>query len=581
MSAAVQRHTALLRRYLQPESHDVLSLAVLLVLGIACQLLSPQVVRLFIDNAESSAGDPLLLRLAAAFLILAIVQRSGSMAALYFGERIGWASTNRLRDDLTRHCLSLGMAFHASHTPGDMIERVDGDVTLLANYFSRFVMQVVGNALLVGGILCFVFAANLLAGLVLTAYTVLVVVVLRVLSRIGVRRNHAARQASADQYGYIEERIAGTEDIRSNGAEAAILLRLFGALYATRRAVRHARLAAGFLYVGANIAFALGYGVGLALGVILYSHHALSLGTTFALVYYIGMLNGPVDQLQQQAQDMQRALAGVGRIESLLSLPPAIAEHPRVTLRGRDTSVEFQRVCFGYTAAEPVLHDQSFDLPAGAVLGIVGRTGSGKTTISRLLARLYDPDSGAIRIGGADLRDLSTGELREAVAVVPQDVQVFGGTVRDNLTFFDRSIDDAVVLRALHTVHLEAWLARLDAGLETVLQPGGSDLSAGEAQLLACARVFIRDPRVVVLDEASSRLDPFSERVVGAAIGRLFSGRTTIVIAHRLQTLDLADYILVLDGGRVAEFGRRAALAGDPNSRFSALLQAGMEVVRR
>ena len=556
-------------------------LGFLLLLGIVSQLLSPQVIRVFIDDAQAGSGDTVLLQLGGTFLALTVLQKTASIAAGYVGSRIAWSATNRVREDLTARCLSLSMAFHAAHTPGEMIERIDGDVTLLSNYFSRFVLQVVGNGLLVAGILCFVFVANPLAGAALTIYTVVVVAILRTVGSVGVARMRLARQASAEQYGYIEERLTGTEDIRSNGAEDAVLHRLFAALYATRRSTRSAKMAAGFLYLGANLGYLLGYGAGLVLAIELFTRHDISLGTAYALVYYVGMLSDPIDQLQRQAQDLQRAVAGIARVESLLSLQPAVSQQGRALLPVGPLSVEFDRVTFGYEGDVPILREIDFHLPAGAILGIVGRTGSGKTTISRLVSRLYDPWSGSVRIEGVDLRDVTTDALRRAVAVVPQDVQLFAGTVRDNLTFYDRSIDDAALMGALRALDMLDWLERLPDGLDSFLQPGGSDLSAGEGQLLACTRVFIRDPRVVVLDEASSRLDPRTERIVGRAISRLFAGRTTIVIAHRLQTIELADFVLVLDDGAIVEYGARAALAVDPRSHFAALLHAGTSVISR
>jgi ATP-binding cassette subfamily B protein len=227
----------------------------------------------------------------------------------------------------------------------------------------------------------------------------------------------------------------------------------------------------------------------------------------------------------------------------------------------------------------PALAGVSFALEPGAVLGVLGHTGSGKTTLTRLLFRLYDPRGGAVRLGGHDLRDLALADLRGRVGLVTQDVQLFQASVRDNLTFFDRRIGDAALAGVLGELGLRPWLEALPQGLDTPLLPGGRGLSAGQAQLLACARVFLRDPGLVVLDEASSRLDPATERLLERAFDRLLRGRTGIIIAHRLATVQRADQILILERGRVVEFGPRAALAADPGSRLSRLLRAGMEEV--
>lgn len=250
--------------------------------------------------------------------------------------------------------------------------------------------------------------------------------------------------------------------------------------------------------------------------------------------------------------------------------------HPRATFR--PPAVRFKHVTFAYQPGEdPVLHDIDFTLPPGQILGLLGRTGSGKTTISRLLCRLYDTTEGAIRLDGVDVRDLPLAALRRRIGVVTQDVQLFQATVRENLTFFDPRIPDERILRVVDEMGLAAWLERLPRGLDTPLEAGGGGLSAGEAQLLAFIRVFLRDPAVVILDEPSSRLDPATERLIERGVDALLCGRTGIIIAHRLATVQRADLILTLGDGRILEFGPRAELAHSSDSRFAALLRIGLE----
>lgn len=211
----------------------------------------------------------------------------------------------------------------------------------------------------------------------------------------------------------------------------------------------------------------------------------------------------------------------------------------------------------------------SFRLGAGRVLGVAGRTGSGKTTIARLLFRLYDPQRGAVRLDGLDVRRARLDAVRSRVGLVTQDVQLFDATLRDNVTFFDPEVPDVRLLAVFHELGLSSWLARLPGGLDAPVSR--SRLSAGEAQLVALARVFLKDPGLVILDEPSSRLDPATEALLDGALARLLRGRTAIVIAHRLETLGRVDEVLVLERGRVLEHGSRDRLAGDPSSRFAAL----------
>ena len=221
----------------------------------------------------------------------------------------------------------------------------------------------------------------------------------------------------------------------------------------------------------------------------------------------------------------------------------------------------------------PVLRDVSFELGAGRILGLLGRTGGGKTTITRLISRLYDPTAGKLVLSGIELHSVAPASLRSRVGVVTQDVQLFRASVRDNLTFFDHTRSDQELLDMLGAAGLGEWIGSL--GLDTILGAGGAGLSAGEAQLLAFARVFLQDPGLVILDEPSSRLDPATESMLSLATERLFQGRTVVIVAHRLDTVQRADEIMVVEDGVVAEFGSRSELADDPGSSYARMLAAG------
>lgn len=242
-------------------------------------------------------------------------------------------------------------------------------------------------------------------------------------------------------------------------------------------------------------------------------------------------------------------------------------------------SIEFRDVSFSYLPEHPVLNDVSFRLEPGRVLGVLGRTGSGKTTLSRLVFRQYDAGEGAVEVGGMDVKAMKLAGLRGRVGMVTEDVQLFNAPLRENLALFDRSIGDDRLIESLTALQLGPWYASLPDGLDTVLASGGDLLSAGEAQLVTFARVLLRGPDLVSLDETSSRLDPATERLVERAVDRLMEGRTAIVIAHRLATLERVDDLMIMEGGRVVEHGSRQALASDPDSRYSSLLRTGMEEV--
>jgi ATP-binding cassette subfamily B protein len=294
----------------------------------------------------------------------------------------------------------------------------------------------------------------------------------------------------------------------------------------------------------------------------------------YLIFAYTQVLLRPVEQISRQLQELQQAGASLRRIQTLFGERSTIVDGA-FELPPGSLSIEFVDATFGYVAEEPVLNRVSFRLEAGGVLGVLGRTGIGKSTLAKLLLRLHDPDHGQICLGGLDIRDVRLDSLRQRVGLVTQEIQIFHASLRNNLSLFDGTVSDARMREILADLGLDDWLRRLPQGLDTVLTPYGAGMSAGEAQLLAFARVFVRDPGLVILDEASSRLDPATERRLEHAIDRLLERRTGVVIAHRLATIQRVDQILILGSEGVREWGRREVLERDASSAFSRLLRTG------
>jgi ATP-binding cassette subfamily B protein len=547
---------------------------------------------MFLDTAQ--AGGPLSVLTVAAilYLLVGLLSRTVTLGSAYASLSLGWTATNRLREDLAAHLLRLDMPFHKAHTPGELIERVDGDVTALAEFFAEMLVRLAANLALMAAILFLLYRENASVGALLTVYLGVVIAALVLVNKVGVRAWTAARAAWAEQMGFLEERFAGTEDIRGIGAEQHQQRRLAGLMLNLLRSARAGWLANALGHVVSNFLFIVGYAMGLAIGATLYLNGQATIGTAFMIVAYIGMLATPIDALHDIAEQLQQATAGVNRVSELLALRPRARDEGRAELPAGPLSVQFDGVSFAYRdedtpAADAtesdslILREVSFMLAPGRTLGVLGRTGSGKTTLTRLLLRLYDADSGAIRLGGTEIRAVPFERLRARVGLVTQDVQLFGATLRENITLFDETVPDAAIEDALDKLGILDWARGLPQGLDTLLEPGGGGMSAGEAQLLAFARILLRDPGLVILDEAASRLDPLTERRLERAIEHLLGDdgrrRTAIVIAHRLRTVQAADDILILEGGEVAEFGPHAALAADPESRFNRLLRAGLE----
>lgn len=602
----------LLSRHIFPQRGRFILLFCLLMGSIGLQVINPQIMRGFIDAALGGEVLGKLMIAAGMFIGIAIIQQATSVVVTYLGENVAWTATNALRAELAWHCLNLDMSFHNQHTPGELIERIDGDVAELATFFSQFVVVLIGNVLLLFGILAALYRESWIIGLAFTIFSALALLSLNQVRDLAIPHQKARRQAEAELFGFIEEQLNGTEDIRALGAVDYSIQRLF---CLQGNILRHDRLAhfkswiihnsiGGVLTIGNLLAIGIGYW--------LFTQGSITIGTVYLLIHYVNLLEQPIWALTHQIEGFQTIGACVERLNELRKIeskvketlpsppaPPPSEERKRwlpyhrmalssepINISGKEEkketgalSLAFEQVSFAYNGEEAVLKDLSFRLEKGTILGLLGRTGSGKTTLTRLVFRLYDPTAGRILLEGKDLRDINLENLRQQIAIVTQEVQLFRASVRDNLTFFDRSISDERIEQAIEELELGDWYRSLPYGLDTQLETGAKSLSAGEAQLLALTRVFLRRPGLIILDEASSRLDPATEHRIERAIEYLLKNRTAIIIAHRLETVHRADHILILENGRQIEYGPRKILAKDPGSRFYHLLQTGLEEV--
>ena len=601
MKVPIRQYVRLLSAYVRPQWRWMAGLAVLILTTIGLRLANPQILRSFLDTATEGGPRSVLVFDAILFFAIAVASQGLAVAATYVGETVAWTATNALRLDLLRHALSLDAAFHKEYAPGQLIERIDGDVATLSNFFSRFAIQIVGNGILVAGILGLLFREDWRVGLPILGFALATLVLLVWIRKLAIPFWTKYRKLSAEFFGFLGEQISGTEDIRANGGERYVLRR-FAEFSRRLFPFRLRSSLGGYGMWMANVAlFSVGHAVAFAVGASLWKAAAISLGTVYLIFHYTELLRGPISEIRTQITDLQRAEAGIRRIRTMIETTSNLPDVGTHALPSGPLRVSFDAVSFAYEApakrnadeddgedreeaaepraAVPALSTVSFALDAGSVLGLLGRTGSGKTTLARLLVRLYDPTDGHVSIGGCGAADVPLVDLRRAVRMVPQEVQLFRATIRENVRLFDPSVSDRRIHAALAELGLERWVASLPSGLDTTLEAGGGGLSAGQGQLLSLARAFLADPGLVILDEASSRLDPATEGLLERAIDRLLEQRTAIIIAHRLATVERADEILILEDGGVLEYGDRARLADDRSTHLSHLLRTGLEEV--
>jgi len=612
MKVPIRQYARLLSTYIRPQWRWMAVLGVLIVGTIGLRLANPQILRSFLDTALANGSRSALIRDALLFFGIAVASQGLAVASTYVGETVAWTATNGLRLDLLRHALALDATFHKEYASGQLIERIDGDVATLSNFFSRFAIQVVGNGILVAGILALLFREDWRIGLPILLFAIFTLFLLTWIRKLAIPFWTKYRKISAEFFGFLGEQIGGTEDIRANGGETYVLRRF--AQFARRLFPYRLRSSlGGYGMWMANVAlFAVGHVVAFAVGASLWRAAVISLGTVYLIFHYTELLRGPISEIRTQITDLQRAEAGIRRIRTMVETTSKLADDGSETLPTGPLAVTFENVSFAYEPAIrrseteeeegpegvspdedaneseveretptriPALTDVSFTLDPGRVLGLLGRTGSGKTTLARLLVRLYDVGEGAIRVGRHGIQDVRLADLRRSVRMVPQEVQLFRASIRDNVRLFDPDVDDERIHRALSQLGLDAWMSTLPRGLDTQLEAAGGGLSAGQGQLLSLARAFLADPGLVILDEASSRLDPATEGLLERAIDRLLANRSAIIIAHRLATVQRADEILILENGHVLECGRRENLMADLDSHLSQLLKTGLEEV--
>ncbi|KLU54407.1 ABC transporter [Paenibacillus sp. VT-400] len=577
MPKTEKRSMSWLLRYLKPVKGRLALLLIMLLTSTGLQLLNPQIIKRFIDTAASGGVLTNLVQLAGIFLVVAVFNQLITVAVSYLGNDVAWRATNQLRGDLLKHCLRLDMRFHNVKTPGEMIERVDGDVTSISNFFAMFIVQVIGSFVLLAGILGFMFSVNVPIALVMTVFTLLSILFMVFIRNLGVDSSKNERAASASLFGLIEERIAGIEDVQANGHVPYVMNRFYRTMRTVFRKGRKAWLLRVIPWNTTVVLFALAVTAVLLLGVHYYMEGLISIGTLFLIYQYTQMLNDPIEMLGDQVQEFQKAKSGMLRSRELLSMHSVIEEGTEEQLPEGPLGLEFSQVHFSYNQDKPVLQDITFAIKPGERLGIIGRTGSGKSSLSRVLLRLYNLDRGTIRVGGTDITKLSLQALYRRVGMVTQDVQLFDGTLRDNLTLFNGDVSDQMIKETTDRLGLSQWINSQPEGLNTYLAAGGASLSAGEAQLFALTRVFLTEPSLVILDEPSSRLDAATEGMLQSAIDQLMKQSTGVIIAHRLATLEKVDRIMVLGDGKVLEFGAREELASNPASHYARLLITGRE----
>jgi ATP-binding cassette subfamily B protein len=565
-------------RFAVPYRVQIVTLLILLVVDAGIGAVNPLIYRAIINQGILGRDAALVVALAAVVAGIAVLGAALGLVERYFSSRIGEGLIFDMRSQVFAHVQRMPIAFFSRTQTGALISRLNNDVLGAQQAFTGTLTSVVSNVFSVTITLVVMFTLSWQITLVALVLLPLFVLParwmgrkLQVITREGYNLNAAMNTTMTERfnvagalltklYGRPDEEDAAFRDKASRVRDIGITSAMYGRVFFTA------------LMLVASLATALVYGWGGWLAV----RGALDVGTVVALTSYLIRLYGPLTSLSNVNVDVMTALVSFERVFEVLDLEPMVADKPDAQeLPNGAATVEFQHVDFRYPMAEEVslaslesvarldatidkqvLHDVSFRADPGELVALVGPSGAGKTTISQLVTRMYDATGGAVLVGGRDVRDVTLTSLRGAVGVVTQDAHMFHDSIRANLLYARPDASEPELWEALRAAQLGGLVALLPDGLDTVVGDRGYRLSGGEKQRLAIARLLLKAPGIVVLDEATAHLDSESEVAVQRALSTALAGRTSLVIAHRLSTVREADRILVVDEGRVVERGR-------------------------
>jgi len=529
---------------------------VALLLATATALAPPYLSKYAIDDGIKQHDLAKLWWIVGAFLVAGLLNWALTYAQTYLtgwvGERILADLRNRLFDHLQR--LSLG--FYERNRAGVIISRLTNDVEAIDQLVTDGVTSLVQNTLTLLGTAILLFVLDWRLALA----TLLVIPFMSIASAIFRKRSARAYAAVRERLGLVTatlaEDIAGMRVVHAFTREHASMDNFRTVTERYRDSNMQTVVLNGLYFPFVDLLSSVALAVVLGYGGYLYFQGNVTLGTLFAFMLYVQNFFDPVQQLSQLYGTFLSATAALDKIVDVLDLEPEITDRPdALELPRVEGNVAFEDVRFGYGDGPEVLHGLTLDVPAGTTVALVGHTGAGKSTIAKLLARFYDPREGRITIDGHDLRDVTQASLRHQLGIVPQEGFLFAGTVRENIAFGRPDAPPEDVLRAAETIGAHDFVLRLEEGYETQLQERGTRLSLGQRQLVALARALLADPRILILDEATSSVDIGTERKIEGALRTLLAGRTAFVIAHRLSTIRDADLIVVLEHGQVVEQG--------------------------
>lgn len=544
--------------YFTREKGTLAAMLCVVVLGTLCGIAAPGLQSGAIDIISGAREGRLLL--AAGLMLACYLLYSGSQLLQgLLSARLSQSIVRRMRQDLFDKIIDLPMAYLDTHASGDLISRMTNDIENVSTTVSQSLPSLFSGALTIVGTVAVMLWYCWQLTLLSLVMVVLTVAATKFLSR-QVRSSSRRRQELLGQLnGHVEEMISGYRTVTAFSQQARVTEDFVRLSDGMTKAGIQTDAVSGTMGPLSNCIGNIGFVIIAAVGGYFSFHGMISVGVISAFIVYARQLSRPVNELAQIYGQMQTAIAGAERVFCVLDEEGEDKSGAALEESGT-AAVAFQNVNFSYKEGHPVLRDFSLRVLPGKKVALVGATGSGKTTVVNLLMKFYEADSGEIFVNGQELREVSTDSLRRDIAIVLQDTVLFAGTVRSNLTYGNENAGEEQLQAALEASRCQSFVQRLPQGVDTPLSGGGGNLSQGQRQLLAIARAFVADPRILILDEATANVDTQTEQAIQSAMQKIMERRTSIVIAHRLSTIRDADVIVVMDQGRIAEMGSHEEL---------------------
>ncbi len=527
------------------------------IASTAAKLASPLVIRFGVDQGVIAKDVGVVTTASLVLMAVLVVQYVTQRVSIY---SVAWVAERYLRSmrvRVFRHLINLDMGFFGRSKTGVLVARMTSDIESLTEFANQGAVSVVSSVLMVTGVTVAMFLVDVTLAFTVLALMPLLIVMSLVFRRYADRAYQAIREQIGQVLGALQEGISGVRVVQAYTQERRQAIEFGRVNQRYFEANLSAAKAIASYFPAVDLLASLGIALILLVGGSRVLDEAMSFGSLVAFLLYLAYFFEPIVQLSNVYNLLQAALAALSKLFGILDTKTAVPEvgQPAELEEPVCGEISFRGVTFGYDPDTPVLEDINLDIVCGERIAVVGETGGGKSTLAKLAVRFYDPTRGTVAIDGVDVRELSFTSLRRHVALVPQEGYLFGGTLRDNLAFARPGISDEEIWAVCTTVGIADWVRSLPERLDTEVRERGSRLSSGERQLVALTRALIADPALIVLDEATSNLDPETEARVETALSVLLEGRTAMVIAHRLQTAQRADRVVLIDSGRIIEEG--------------------------